>query len=199
MPKFVKEILKTIITIAGIWLIVRYFVVQPFLVSGSSMEPTFEDGEYIFVNELNYNFTAPKRGDVIVFKHPSPECKDFVEKNFINRKFLQGPCKNYIKRTIALPNETIEIKNGEIKIFNSKNPSGFTLNENYAQTKLYGNQTVSLKKGEYFVVGDNREPNGSSDSREWGPLPKKFIIGKAALIVLPPNKAGFIKTPQYSY
>jgi len=198
MPKLIKEISKTIFFIAILWLGIRFYVVQPFLVSGSSMEPTFEDSEYIFVNELTYNFTGPKRGDVVVFKHPSPECAEFVEASYINRKFRQGSCKNFIKRVVGLPGESVEIKNGQVKIYNKDYPSGLTLDESsYITTQLYGNQTVNLKKDEYYVIGDNREPNGSSDSREWGPLTRKFITGKAAVIVLPPNKAGFIKSPKY--
>ncbi|PIZ00430.1 signal peptidase I [bacterium (Candidatus Howlettbacteria) CG_4_10_14_0_8_um_filter_40_9] len=194
------DIAKTILTVGLTFLFVRYFVVQPFLVVGSSMEPNFHDSEYIFVNELSYHLTAPHRGDVVVFKHPEPECTDFVNASFINRIFLQGPCKNYIKRVIGLPGETIKIENGKVTIINTKHPAGFDLDEGdyiSSDIKLYGNQSVTLGKNEYYVIGDNRLPNGSSDSREWGPLPRQFITGKAALIVLPTSSAGLVPNPKY--
>lgn len=194
------EIIKTIFTVALVFVFIRYFIIQPFLVVGSSMEPNFHDNEYIFVNELTYRITGPKRGDVVVFKHPTPECSNHINTSFINKIFLQGPCRNFIKRIVGLPGERVKIENGEITIINSKNPEGLVLNEtDYipSNIKLFGNQTVELKKGEYYVLGDNRQPNGSSDSREWGALPKSHITGKAWLKALPLNDAGFIKRPMY--
>lgn len=196
----VFEILKTILTVGLIFIVVRYFVVQPFLVVGSSMDPNFHDGEYIFVNELVYRAGSPKRGDVIVFKHPEPDCNAHLNSGFINRNFLQGPCKNYIKRVVGLPGETINIENGKVMIINRKYQDGFELDEtDYIQSniKLYGNQTVELDKNEYYVLGDNRLPNSSSDSREWGPLPRTHITGRAWLRVLPINEAGLVPSPKY--
>lgn len=192
------EIAKTILTVAFVFLCIRYFVIQPFLVVGSSMEPNFHDGEYIFVNELSYHLSGPKRGDVAVFKHPEPACNSHIKRGFINRIFIQGPCKNYIKRIVGLPGEKVSIENGEVKVFNSKTPDGFVLDEESyisEDIKLYGNQKVSLGKNEYYVLGDNRTPNGSSDSREWGALPRTHITGKAWVTVLP--KPGVVPKPLY--
>lgn len=191
------EILKTILTVAFIFVVVRYFVIQPFLVVGSSMEPNFHDGEYLFVNELVYSLSKPGRGDVIVFKHPEPACNAHISKGFLNRIFIQGPCKNYIKRVIGLPGETITVFGGKVTIANSQNPGGFELDEEYipANIKLFGNQIVTLDNNEYYVLGDNRQPNGSSDSREWGSLPSNYITGKAWLSVIP--NFGFIPKPKY--
>ncbi|MCL4387111.1 MAG: signal peptidase I [Patescibacteria group bacterium] len=196
---FFLETLKTIAFIAVAFVFVRYYLVQPFLVVGTSMEPSFHDGEYILVNEISYHFFVPKRGEVVIFKHPDKECTESVENSYINRIFLQGPCKNYIKRVVGLPGETVEIKDGAITVYNDKNPSGEKLSENYtADIKLFGNQKVTLEKDEYYVVGDNRLPNGSSDSREWGPLKREFITGKAALVVLPLQNLGLVRAPSYS-
>jgi len=196
----VLEILKTILTVGLIFIVVRYFVVQPFLVVGSSMEPNFHDGEYIFVNELLYRLGSPKRGDVVVFKHPEPDCNKHINSSFIKRNFIQGPCKNYIKRVVGLPGEMVTVANGKINIVNTKHPEGFDLDENEyisSDIRLYGNQTEKLDKNEYYVRGDNRLPNSSSDSREWGPLSRTHITGRAWLRVLPINESGFIPKPKY--
>ncbi|RJO61415.1 signal peptidase I [candidate division WS5 bacterium] len=198
---FTKEFIKTIVLITGLIIFIRFFVIQPFIVKGGSMEPNFHDNNYIFVNELSYRFTDPKRGDVVIFKHPEKECTEFVNKSFINRIFLQGPCTNFIKRVIGLPGETVVIKDGKVIIKNTGNPDGFTLSESYIPAsdnfKLRGNISKTLGKDEYFVLGDNRQPNASLDSREWGALPENHITGKALIRVLPFNDFGFIRHPKY--
>lgn len=193
------EIAKTV----GIFLLAiilfRFYLFQPFLVKGTSMEPNFHDGEYLIVNELSYHISNPKRGDVVVFKHPEPACTDFVNSNYFNRVFLQGPCTNYIKRVVGLPGETVTIKDGNVFVKNDKNPNGFQLSEKYivAGTPTLGNQTVTLGKDEFFVLGDNRYPNASSDSREWGVLPRKNVTGKAGVILYPFSDFELVPQPAY--
>jgi signal peptidase I len=179
-------------------IIIRFYVFQPFTISGASMEPSFFDKEYLIVNELTYQFSAPKRGDVVIFRHPEPSCNDHVESNYINRVFFQGTCSNYIKRVIGLPGETVSIKDGKIVVVDAEN-NAQTLSEDYILSNIptLGNQTVTLNKDEYFVLGDNRNPNASSDSREWGVLPRTHIVGKAMAVLLPPNRFGFV--PKISY
>jgi signal peptidase I len=193
------EVIKTVGGILLFLIIFRFYLFQPYTISGSSMEPNFHDGEYIVVNELSYNLGKPKRGDAVVFKHPDPSCTDFVNKGYINRIFFQGPCSNYIKRVIGLPGETVSIKDGKITVKNKENPNGFVLNEKYIvpNVRTYGNQEVTLANDEYYVLGDNRNPNASSDSREWGPLPRKYMVGKAMVILLPANSFEVVKTPTY--
>lgn len=163
------------------------------------MEPTFHEGEYLIVNEFTYLFSSPKRGDVVVFKHPDPACNDFVNAGYINRVFLQGPCSNYIKRVIGLPGEEVTVKDGVVSVRNKEKPNGFILDERYIPEgiKTLGNQVRTLEKDEYFVLGDNRTPNASSDSREWGPLPKKHIIGKALVVLLPADEFQVVQKPSY--
>ena len=86
-----------------------------------------------------------------------------------------------------------------MKIINSKNPKGLLLNEKYIEqgVSTLGTLDVKLASNEYFVLGDNREPDASSDSREWGPLKREFIIGKAWVSLLPINDIGFIPTAKY--
>lgn len=193
------EVAKTIGGILLFLIIFRFYIFQPFSIKGSSMEPTFHDGEYLIVNEFNYHFTEPRRGDVVIFKHPEPACTEFVNSNYINRIFFQGPCTNYIKRVIGLPGETVVIKDGKVYVKNNENPAGFMLDEKYILSNIptLGNQTVTLGEDEFYVIGDNRNPNASSDSREWGPLPKNHIVGKGAIVLLPVDQIGVVEKPSY--
>ena len=166
---------------------IRWFIIDPFVVSGLSMFPTFNNGDYLMVDQLSYELGSPKRGDVVIFKYPL-DPKNDLKRNFILRSF--NPGKYYIKRVIGLPNETVDIKGSAVTITNKEHPEGFTLNEPYV--KNISNNTVNfeLKNDEYFVMGDNR--SGSSDSRYWGPVKKKFLMGRALLRLLPINKIGIL-------
>ena len=149
------------------------------------MQPNFENGDYLIVDEISYRFEEPKRGEVIVLKAPSSALA------------LQklAPTKNidYIKRIIGLPGETVEIDGDEVKIYNEKNPAGFVLIEPYTYIdKLTPSPfsdiklKITLKDAEYFVMGDNR--HNSSDSRLWGILPRQNIIGKSLMRLFPFNE-----------
>lgn len=159
---FSFETIRVVIVSLIIIFVVRSFVIQPFFVKGSSMEPNFEDGDYLIVNEIGYRLEEPKRGEVIIFRYPN------------------DPSEFFIKRVIGLPGETVEIKDGIIKIYNKENPNGFVLDESgYLASSVLTSGSVSeiLKEDEYYVLGDNRI--ASSDSRRWGVLPKHYIVGKA--------------------
>lgn len=164
-----------IIKVAAIALVlaglVRYFLVQPFFVEGASMEPNFEDGEYLLIDEISYYFKSPERGEVIVFHYPL------------------DTSKYYIKRVVGLPNETVEIKNGKVVIYNDGNPDGFVTIESYLPREgiTAGNIKKKLGKSDYFVLGDNRL--ASSDSRQWGTLPTNDIVGRVWLRAWPVAKA----------
>ena len=151
---------------------IRMFIAQPFVVSGESMFPTFNDGEYLIVDEISYILGNPHRGDVIIFHYPN-DTKRF-----------------FIKRIIGMPNEEISINHGKVKIINKENPDGFTLDEPYIDEQF--NTTASYKTGndEFFVMGDNR--NKSSDSRTWGLLPSNLIVGRAYLRLLPAKNISYL-------
>lgn len=166
--EFVKFAFIAIIIVMPI----RMFIAQPFIVSGSSMFPTFHDGEYLIIDELSYNLGNPKRYDVAVFRYPKDTKKYFI------------------KRVIGLPNETIIIKDGKITIKNSEFPDGFQLEETYLNDIFHTTGTYKNNSDEYFVMGDNR--NFSSDSRVWGQLPRKLIVGRAYLRLLPIAHASFL-------
>lgn len=168
----VKELLFLVILLVVIVVPIRLFVAQPFVVDGESMHPTFENANYLIVDELTYRFEAPQRGDVIVFRYPG------------------DPKIFYIKRIIGLPGETVHINSGKVTITKT-NGSTITLDEPYAvvEDATYTLNTT-LGSDQYFVMGDNRPE--SSDSRVWGPLPKANIIGRVYLRVLPANVAGVL-------
>jgi len=165
----VREIFTFILIALVVVLPIRWFVAQPFIVSGASMENTFHNNEYLIVDQLSYHFADPKRGEVIVFRYPNDHTKYFI------------------KRIIGLPGETVEIKGDQVTIVNDENPNGLTLSEPYINT-MSGNSklTVTLGDDEYFVMGDNRDH--SSDSRAWGSLRKDEIIGRAWLRLFPASK-----------
>ncbi|MEK7116701.1 MAG: signal peptidase I [Patescibacteria group bacterium] len=146
----------------------RIYVAQPYVVSGASMDPTFRDADYLIVDQLSKRFEEPKRESVIIIKYP------------------RDPSKFFIKRLIGFPGETIEIKGGVVNVFNEDNKEGLKLNEPYIVFKKDENFSIKLGVDEYFVMGDNRA--GSSDSRVWGPLPKKYIIGRPIVRLLPLEK-----------
>lgn len=149
---------------------IRLFIAQPFIVSGTSMVPTFDDGEYLIVDEISYRFNDPARGDVIIFRFPV------------------DPTKFFIKRIIGLPGETVAIQGSRILVTNDEHPEGIILDEPYISHRSNNSMAVTLGDGEYFVMGDNR--SGSSDSRAWGPLDEKYIVGRAFLRLLPIAHAG---------
>lgn len=179
------DIIETIVVAAAIFVVVYLFLLQPHQVRGASMEPNLSDGQYILTDKISYRFDKPRRGDIIVFKAP-------VDPNF-----------DYIKRIIGLPGESIQIKGGKIIIKNTTHPKGFVLEEPYKingsdqpGTLLEDNREFKISEDNYFVLGDNR--NQSFDSREWGELSRKNIIGKTWLRYWPISKFSFVKRVGFS-
>ncbi len=169
-----KSIVTTILMVLIVVIPIRMYIGKPFLVNGSSMDPSFETWDYLIVDVFTYKFLHdPQRGDVIVFKAP-----------IANNKF-------FIKRIIALPGETIDIKNGKVTIYNDSHPEGMLLEEPYVSEANQAHNSLKMSMGhdEYFVMGDNRA--GSFDSRFWGPLKKDNIVGRAFLRLYPLNEVGF--------
>lgn len=161
----ILEFLKFAIIAVVIVLPIRMYIAQPFIVSGLSMFPTFNDGEYLIIDELSYNLGNPHRNDVVVFHYPNDTKKYFI------------------KRIIGMPNETVIIKEGAVTIKNAEFPEGFVLKETYINEPFSTTGTYTTGPDEYFVMGDNR--NNSSDSRAWGKLNSKLLVGRAYLRLLP--------------
>jgi signal peptidase I len=198
---FFMEIVKIFFLALIIIIPIRVFIFQPFFVQGASMEPSFDNGQYLIVNEIGYKktdigiddlkiatlspFRKLERGDVIVFRYP------------------KDPRQFYIKRVIGLPEESVEIKDGKVYIHNDQWPQGKMMNEDYlgvdviTQTQDINGFKKIVGKDEYFVMGDNR-PN-SSDSRIWGTIQNSDVIGKVLLRAWPFNKMHlYLQGEEYS-
>ncbi len=188
LKSLITELVKVFLLAVVIIIPVRIFLFQPFFVQGSSMEPNFQDGQYLIVSELGYKQvrlgtekTAPmilsdfrklSRQEAIVFRYP------------------KKPDQFFIKRLIGLPRETVAIKNHQVVIKNSEHPDGWILDESayvLNDVTLVDMAPVTLGEDEYFVMGDNRD--FSYDSRAFGPVGKEFIMGRVLLRAWPFGEA----------
>jgi len=158
--KLIRELVETIVIALILALLIRTFVVESFLVQGSSMEATLHDGERLLVNKLAYRFGEPKQGDIIVFRYP------------------KDPSRDFIKRVIAVPGDTVEISEGQVLL------NGAPLDEPYVRHFSYDSMgPLQVDEGEVFVLGDNR--TNSDDSRFFGTVPLPNIKGRAFLVYWP--------------
>lgn len=182
---FVVEIVQIVAIALAIIIPVRYFLIQPFVVKGASMEPNFYDSEYLIVDELTYRFRVPERGEVVVFHPP------------------KNDAQYYIKRVIGLPGEEVEIRNGKITIYNKEYPNGILLDEDYIDEYTDGSLRRTMGDGEYFLMGDNRE--ASLDSRVFGPVPLNGgelggdIIGRVWIRGFPLDRLTAFPIPEYNF
>jgi signal peptidase I len=146
------------------------FLYQPVRVEGTSMLPILEDQDRLFINKFAYRFGEIQRGDVVVFLYPGDHSK------------------SYIKRVIALPGDDLRIDHGTVYV------NGASLKENYVPMKFEDDRSqpeMTVPKGDYFVMGDHRSI--SSDSRDFGPVPRPLIYGKAVFVYWPVDQAGVVR------
>ncbi len=180
--EFILEIIK-IVALAFIVIVpIRVLLFQPFFVQGASMEPNFEDGQYLIINEFGFKETDLKLMNIGSFRN-------LERQHPVVFRYPLDPKKFFIKRVIGLPGEKVQIKNNEVRIFNTDHPDGFVLDEKEyipLGTPTKGDTIITLKENQYFVLGDNR--SFSSDSRMWGPVPKNDIIGEVLLRAWPLDK-----------
>jgi signal peptidase I len=182
MGGFVTDLVKVIVVAVIAMLLFRYFIAEPFIVSGDSMVPTYQNHQYLVIDKLGFRLHKPERGEVIVFRFPQ-NTKEF-----------------FIKRIIGLPGEKVKVENGHVVIYNTQHPEGKVLDEPYlpSQNITYGDtKIVTLGSDEYFVLGDNRLQ--SSDSRLWGILPASDIVGRVFVRVFPPKDFKLIADPIYQF
>lgn len=169
----VWDIVKFLAPVVIVVLLVRTYIAQPFIVDGESMAPNFHTGHYLIIDEISYRFNEPKRGDVVVLRYPLE------------------PKRFFLKRIIGMPGDRITLKDGKVFLTNAQYPAGVVIDEPYENQVTYPAgpyKDVTLKEGEYFAMGDNR--SGSSDSRSWGILPRKNIVGRALFRLFPLKLAG---------
>lgn len=177
----VLEVIKVIV-IAGVTIVaVRYYLFKPFYVKGASMEPNFNDHEYLIIDELSYRWRAPQRGEVIVFRYP------------------ENPKEYFLKRIIAIPGERVKVGNGRLTVYNTAHPEGVEITEPYLDTQILtlGEKTTRLDENQYFVLGDNRM--NSYDSRRFGPIDKSAIVGRAWFRGWPISRVQTFSPPQYTF
>jgi len=177
---FILEVVQIVIISAAIIIPIRYFLIQPFYVKGASMEPSYYDHEYLIIDEITYRFNQPERGEIVVFRYPLDQSQFFI------------------KRIIGLPGETIEISEGIVTVYNTDNPNGVVLNEEYLEdTQTLGKKRVALNADELFVLGDNRDE--SLDSRRFGPIRESDIVGRVWIRGLPLSRFGMFEIPEYNF
>lgn len=149
----------------------RMYIAQPFIVHGQSMDNTFQENDYLIIDEFSYLWRGPERGEVIVFKNP------------INKS------QYFIKRVIGLPGETVSVRNGQTTI-TTKTGDRLKLQEDYLGSQNLIDAYLKLGPDEYFAMGDNRAV--SWDSRFWGALPRDLIKGRALVRLFPPKAIDYL-------
>lgn len=201
---FFKELPVLILIAFGLALLIKTFLIQAFFIPSESMVPTLEVGDRVLVNKLVYRFREPRRGEVIVFiaeRDPADDRRSFFKKVVDTLTEGLGVTtpgdKDFIKRIIGLPGETVEMKEGVVTITKTDG-SKMTLNEPYLVTEKdtspFGPSKVPPDT--YFVMGDNRPMSADSRTR-LGPIKRDDIIGKAFVKVWPPSRVGVLSTPKY--
>lgn len=162
----IRDILESVAIAVVLAVIIKVFLFQNFVIPSGSMEPTLFKGDMLYVSKISYRFSEPVRGDIVVFKYPLDPKRDFV------------------KRIMGMPGETLEIKNSVVHI------NGQPVSEPFLRKGLKSPDfgPVKINEGQYFMMGDNRD--NSSDSRVWGTVPRKNFVGKAVFIYWPPGRIG---------
>ena len=172
----IKEWTSSILVALVLTLIIRTYVIQAFKIPSGSMRPTLMEGDKLFVNKYIYRFRKPERGDIIVFKYPV------------------DPKKDFIKRLVGFGGENVEIRDGKIYVEGQalEDPATFGKFYYYNHDPYGGpNDTIKVPEGSFYVLGDNSA--NSTDSRFWGFVPRKNILGKAIFRWWPPKRIGLIK------
>ena len=171
-----KEWASSILVALVLTLIIRTFVIQAFKIPSGSMRPTLMEGDKLFVNKFIYRFQAPQRGDIIVFKYPV------------------DPKKDFIKRLVGFPGETVEIRDGKIHVNGRvlQDPGSFGKFYYYNHDPFGGpDDKIQVPERSYYVLGDNSA--NSTDSRFWGFVPQRNVLGKAIFRWWPPLRMGRVR------
>jgi len=187
--------LVTIVAVAlGLALGIQAFLVKPFRIPSESMVPTLEIGQRVLVDRVSFRFSDPDRGNIVVFKPPAGADTNSCGVQHPSdmacpRSTPDRSDTNFIKRVVGLPGDRLKVIDGAVYINGKHQKDDFAhLDSECGICNLP--REITIPKGQYFMMGDNR--GESADSREWGPVPKKWIIGKAFMTYWPPNRIGFL-------
>ncbi len=179
-----KEMVRVFLLAVVIIIPVRVFLFQPFFVQGSSMEPNFQDGQYLVISEFGYKQTTVGLGDTSFFQ--VKPFKEIKRQDVMVFRFPKNTEEFFIKRVIGLPGEAVEIRRGKVIIYNTEHPEGFVLDESaYLSSSVLTQDMPRMEIGQeqYFAMGDNRM--FSYDSRAFGPIDESKVIGRVLLRAWP--------------
>lgn len=181
---FFLDIFQTVVVALSIFLIMYLFLVQPHQVNGLSMYPTFNNGDLVLTDKITYKTGQPQRGDIVIL-HAPPDAH-----------CPEGTGCDFIKRLIGLPGDTVEVQDDRIFIDGQQLPEEYLSSDTYTTNGMFSEKgPATLGPDEYYVVGDNRLH--SSDSRTWGPINKKDIVGRAFFRYWPLNKMEIVPRVEY--
>jgi len=186
------ELVSIVAVALGLALGIQAFLVKPFRIPSESMVPTLEIGQRVLVDRVSFRFTDPKRGNIIVFKPPAGADSNSCGIEHATDSACPRPTRarsdtNFIKRVVGVGGDRIKVIEGSVYVNGRRQKEGFAhLDASCGTCNLP--QEITVPKGHYFMMGDNR--GESADSRVWGPIPKDWIIGKAFMTYWPPNRIG---------
>jgi signal peptidase I len=192
------ELVTIVVVALGLALGIQAFLVKPFRIPSESMVPTLAVGQRVLVDRVSFRFGAPDRGDIVVFKPPKGADNDVCGVNHSEFSACPRPTAkrsdtNFIKRVVAVGGDQVEIQRGRVMLKKKGEKQFRRRDEPFIQPSSDCDicnltQPITIPKGYFFMMGDNR--GASDDSRKWGPVPKKWMIGKAFATYWPPKKIG---------
>ena len=195
------ELAGIVLAAVAVALAVQAFLVKPYRIPSGSMLPTVRVNQRVLVNRLALDFSSPHIGDIIVF-HPPKYYADGCAnpRQGVNQSgqdaaaacdtpWRQESSQTFIKRVVGLPGDRLSIRNGHVIRNGSSEPDRYIV-QCAGDADCSFPQTITVPRGEYYMMGDNRPD--SEDSRFWGPVPRAWIIGKAFLTYWPPDRIGFL-------
>jgi signal peptidase I len=195
------ELVVIVAVALGLALLIQAFVVKPYRIPSGSMLPTLHINQRILVDRIGSDFTSPKIGDIVVFHPPKNYADGCADKNEGQNQAGQDaarPCgmaqsqrssETFVKRVVGLPGDRISIVNGHVIRNGVREKDSYIVPCNGATACNFPG-TITVPSGDYYMLGDNRPD--SEDSRFWGPVPKKWIIGEAFMTYWPPDRIGFL-------
>ncbi len=181
---FILEFVQSIVLALSVFVLLYLFVAQPNEVKGNSMLPNFVNGEYLLTDKLSYQLGQPKRGDVVVFKAPPSE------------PCAEDECE-YIKRVIGVPGDRVMVKEGSVYLNGELLDQKFLPSDFVTDPGMFSEEGLEreVPQGQYLCFGDNR--SHSRDGREFGPIKKESIVGKAFFKYWPLKSIGLVPTVRY--